>query len=53
MPQSFVTFLGTAYELKTHADYDGEQPLSHNDAAAALEGATAMVEAVAALLGVV
>jgi uncharacterized protein (UPF0332 family) len=52
IPQRFVTFLANAYELKTHADYDGEEPVPEADAAAALKLAAEMVEAVAALLGI-
>ncbi len=50
LPQSFATFLSNAYELKTQADYDGDEPLSHAEAAAALATAIEMVEVIATFL---
>lgn len=48
---SFIAFLGRAYDLKTYADYDGDQPISKQDATEALEIAAKLVEIVTATLG--
>ena len=50
LPQAFAAFLSNAYELKTSADYDGDEHLSHAEATAALATAAEMVEVIATLL---
>lgn len=45
-----VAFLGWAYELKSVADYGGEEPVSLTDAQRAIDEAAALIETVAGLL---
>lgn len=50
VPQRYVAFLGRSFEMKTHADYLGEQPVTREAATAAPHTAAELVELVEGLV---